>query len=399
VVVPAGFIAFNFTDGLDSIDATHFVRTVYSSRGVCNADRSHCQRGALEVLELTRDVQGTSIAQVVQQFFLPDGPDEAYPVGVASLGGGTFAVSYLPDSNSELLVMNDQRGLLAGPVAIPGDVEGLALTDDGRLAAVRYDGQVDMFDAFTLAQRPETGSYRLGAGVSTPQGLAWDSARSLFLTIDNGTHIMGAQADFSSAFDLDFDLGNLTQAYAVVYRADTDEVLIGDSFGFDDEGGLATTLTVFDGLVPTPARTIVLAGIVPTTARATGTAFVASRAQLVTVVSRASGNPNPALEAVAFVHDADGNQVGKIDLSKVGMKRLFRVAYLPLTDELLFFGSVAGGKTRLVVTDAVGKPERSFRSGAFETTSGFAQVTSGAFIGQLASVELDPAFFFRATLP
>jgi hypothetical protein len=399
VVVPAGFIGFNFTDGLDTIDATHFVRTGFTNRPVCNADRSHCQRGALEVLELTTDALGAPVAQVVQQFFLPDGPDESYPVGVASLGGGRFAVSYLPDADSAILVMDDQRRVLAGPVALPGDAEGLALTGDGRLAAVSYVGQVDLFDAETLAQQPETASYRLGAGVSTPSSLVWDTARNAFLTIDNTTHVVAAAADFSSAADLGLDLSGLTQPYGVAYRADTDEVLVGDSFGFDDLGSLATTLAVFNGVDATPSRTIVLAGIVPTTARAISTAYVASSAQLVTVVTRASGSPNPALEAVALVHDTDGRQVGTIDLSKFGLKRLFQVTYLPVSDELLFSASTADGKRRLVVTDAAGKPRRSLLAGDFAVASGFAQVASGPFIGQLGAVEYDPAFFFRATLP
>jgi hypothetical protein len=318
---------------------------------------------------------------------------------VASLGGGRFAVSYLPDSNSALLIMDDQRGTLAGPVTIPGDVEGLALTGDGRLAAVRYNGPIDMFDAATLAPRPETGAYRLGADVSTPSSLVWDPAQNAFVTLNNSNRIVAAAADFSSSVDLSFDLGAFSQAYGVAYRADTDQLLVGDSFGSDAAGNLATTLTVFNGVNPAPARTIVLAGIVPTTARATSTAFVASRGQLVTVVSRASGNPNPALEAVAFVHDADGNQVGKIDLARFGFKRLLEVTYLPLSDELLFFATTADRKTRLVVTDASGKPERSLLSGAFAAASGFAQVTSGPLSGQLGVVEFDPAFFFRATLP
>jgi hypothetical protein len=399
VVVPDGFMSFNFTDGLDTIDATHFVRTAYTNRAVCNEDRSHCQRGALEILELGADAAGVPVLDVVQQFFLPDGADESYPVGVASLGGGRFAVSYLPEADSQLLVMDADRRTYAGPVAIPGDAEGLALLDDGRLAVVRYNGPVDLFDPTTLAKRPESASYRLGADVSTPAGLTWDASLFMFLTLDNTNHVVAASADFSNAVDLGLDLGLLSTPYAVAYRPDTDQILVGDSFGTSELGDLAATLTVFDGTSTAPARTITLAGIVPTTARATGTAWLASRAQYVTVVSRASGNPNPALEAVAFVHDADGNPVGTIDLARFGLERLFQVTYLPSSDELVFLATTADGQRRLVVTDANGKPQRSLLAGAFARTSGFAPITNGSFAGQLGVVEMNPAFFFRATLP
>src|SRR5439155_3566234 len=131
VSYPAGKTEWNVVDGLEAIDATHFVRTGWLNRPAgCDLSTGHCLQSGLEILE-KKVADGAAFIEVTQQIFFPELPTEQlngeYAVGVAPVGD-KFAVTVLANAGGTALVLINRDGTIAaGPVAIPAanDIEGV----------------------------------------------------------------------------------------------------------------------------------------------------------------------------------------------------------------------------------------------------------------------------------
>jgi hypothetical protein len=402
VTYPATTHAWNFTDGLEAIDATHLVRTGYANRPFdCDANGDHCKQSGLDILEKRTAADGSTSLVVTQQIFLPETASEAlnteYPVGVTPVGA-RFAVSVLGDVGTTLVLLNADGSVAAGPIVYPdqNDLEGIFVDATGRLVGITYNGALSTYNASDLTARAgETGSLGEGVGFAAPWRLTWRSAGTgSYIAYNNNQTLVYATPDFGSITNIGLDLGNMFSLAGVEYKADTDELAVMDRF---DPG----TPTVVTYNLTTKARTasVTLQPGLSYVVRPYGLAYVPSTRQWVTHYRRTSGS-DATLDAVVFVHNADGTLANKADLGQFGFIRIQSVRYNAAADELVLLAVDAGNTTRVVTLDRAGLyPKRSYRTDAVPGIVDLAPITSGAFVGDFGAIQSQPSYFERIALP
>jgi hypothetical protein len=403
VSYPAGTTQWDNTDGLEAVDATHLVRTGWVQRpNGCDATGAHCKQSGLDILEKRTAADGSTVVVVTKQIFLPELAAEAlnteYPVGVAPVGA-RFAVAVLPNAGTttSLVLLNADGTAAVGPkVVASNDVEGLFDDGAGRLVAVDYLGNLSTYNDTDLTPRAgETASLGEGVGFAAPVRLTWRSAGSGSLIAFNGSNrLVSATPDFASITDLGIDLSSFTQVGGVEYKSDTDELLLMDRFPAN------ATPTVVAYSLTTKAKTTstTLQPGLAVTLRPWGVAYIPSTHQLVAHYRRA-GSADPTLDAVAFVHNADGTLATKFDLAQWGFARISSVRYDSGRDQLLFLVVDTSGVTRIVTTDRSFNPKRSYRTDVLPDLSDLTLMSNGPFAGDYGVTQAQPSYFARIALP
>jgi uncharacterized protein YjiK len=111
--------------------------------------------------------------------------DFTYITGVAFHAPDRILVS----SDNNIWDLDFSGNIVAGPVSVDGagDLEGLAQVSNGDIAAADYDAaKLFMFDR-NLNRLPNLDrNYKIGLGVSVPNGLAWNSDTNQYLVAHNG---------------------------------------------------------------------------------------------------------------------------------------------------------------------------------------------------------------------
>jgi hypothetical protein len=403
VSYPAGTNQWDNTDGIEAIDATHLVRTGWSNRPFgCDATGAHCKQSGLDILEKRTAADGSTFVAVTKQIFLPELAAEAlnteYPVGVTPVGA-RFAVAVLPNvgTTTSLVLLNADGTAAAGPkVLASNDIEGLFDDGAGRLVAVDYVGNLSTYNDTDLTPRAgETGSLGEGVGFAVPGRLTWRSAGSGSLIAFNANNrLVSATPDFASITDLGIDLSSFNQVGGVEYKSDTDELLLMDRV----PAGGTPTVVAYNLTTKAKTTTTTLQPGLAVTLRPWSLAYVPSTHQLVAHYRRA-GSADPTLDAVAFVHNADGTLATKFDLAKWGFARINSVRYDSARDQLLFLVVDTGGVTRIVTTDRSFTPKRSYRTDALPDLSDLALMSNGPFAGDYGVTQAQPSYFARISLP
>jgi hypothetical protein len=134
------------------------------------------------------------------------------------------------------------------------------------------------------------------------------------------------------------------------------------------------------------------------TLRPWGLAYAASTHQLVAHYRRTSGT-DATLDASVFVHNADGTLARRFDLGRFGFVRVQSVRYRADRDELVLLAVDGTGATRIVTTDLLGNPHRSYRTDALPDLADVALIGSGPFAGDFGAVTGQPSWFARVALP
>jgi hypothetical protein len=399
---PAGTTQWDNTDGLEAIDATHLVRTGWLNKPIgCDAAGDHCKQSGIEILEKKTAADGSTFVQVVNQIFLPELATEAlnaeYPVGVAPVGA-RFAVTLLPDSGTTLVLLNADGTVAAGPKAMPAaeDIEGLFDDGAGRLVGVGYTGNLTTYSDSDLTPRAgETGNVGEGVGFGAPLRLAWRSAGAGSFLAWNGQRLVSATPDFGAIGDLGIDSSSSVNTISdLEYKPDTDELLLLDRF----PAGGAPTVVAYNLTTRAQTTTVTLQPGLSVTLRPWGVAYIPSTHQLVAHYRRA-GSADATLDAVAFVHNADGTLATKFDLAKWGFTRINSVRYDSVHDQLVFLAVDAGGVVRIVTTDRAFAPKRSYRTDALPDLAELAPMSTGPFAGDFGVVQSQPSYFARVLLP
>lgn len=408
VVYPAGITPTPNVDGLEAEDATHFLRTGYLNEPLCDEAGNDCTYGLVERLELRTDGTGGTYLEVVAQYPLPVVPGyfihEEYPVGVAPLVGGGFAVSTLESTvaiNTHLMLLNADGSLRAGPVAVPGSAEGLV--DDGtRLISLGYDGALRTFDRVTLAENAaDARDLSVGVSYSVPVGLAWRSANGSFLAVNNELRVVTANSSFDAIATVPVDLSSFQQPLALEYKGDSDELVIADRVPPIDP--LTSTrrpaLSLFNPTTGAATGVIWLQGIDYTgVLRLRTVAYVAPQQRFVVHYRRLT-LPNDPVNAQLFFYNLDGSPAGMVDLAPHGFTHVSSVNYLPGGNRLVVVAVATGGGQRLVQLNAAGAPVSSIALDPLRPVAELAPITSGPFVGQLGFIGTQPSEFWRGALP
>ena len=327
VSYPAGTTQWSYTDGIEAIDATHFVRTGWLNRPIdCDADGSHCKQAGIEILE-KKSADGAFFVEVTQQIFLPELPGEelniSYPVGVTPVGG-RFAVSVLSNNGGTTLVLlNSDGSVAAGPTSLPAanDIEGIFDDGAGRIIGLDYDGTLTTYNDTDLTPRAgETGFLGEGVGFAAPFRLTYRRAGGGSFIAYNQQRLVYAAQDFSSISDVGIDLSGFSSLAGVEYRADTDELLLMDRTPVG-----APTVVSFNLFTGTQTSSVTLNPEQTVTVRPLGLAYLSASNQYAVHYRRTSG-ADAALDAVVFIHNADGSLGGKYDLAKLGFTKSRRCA-------------------------------------------------------------------------
>jgi hypothetical protein len=156
VVYPGGMITWSSTDGLDAVDDDHLVRTGWLDTPICDEQGASCLQAGIEILEKQIGVDGAAHLEVIEQIFLPAPLDQQFPVGVAHVGGGRFAVSLIEGARTLLAIIDSEGGLVAGPVEVAGSVEGLFRSEDGRLVGLDSWGSITRVSSRRTTSRPSS---------------------------------------------------------------------------------------------------------------------------------------------------------------------------------------------------------------------------------------------------
>jgi hypothetical protein len=418
----AGKIQWNGTDGIEAVDATHLVRTGYLNAPInCDASNHGCVQAGLDILEKQVAMDGTISYQVTKQILLPElmsvQLNLEYPVGVAPVAMGTkFAVTTLPAAGgtSHLTILNADGTVAAGPTTINGDVEGLYDDGSGRLIGVDYTGNVTDYNDTTAVALMDHASFAEGQSIASPASITWRSAATManpngsYLVLSGDGRLYSTSPAFDSASSLGIDLSGFNSLSAVEYRSDTDEIALLDRLPpVDTATGTRIPVVNFYNLTTLKLdSTVKLLPGVALPLRPISLAFVPAPAmsmtppQLVVHYRRPQASADPAVDAVAFVHNAaTGALVSSFDLAPLGFARIQSVSYAAASSELVFVVVDIGGTTRILTTDLAGKPHHSYRIDPVPYLSDVAPISSGANAGDVGIVEGQPSYFARIRLP
>jgi hypothetical protein len=410
ITYAAGLIQWDATDGIEAIDATHLVRTGWSNTPLnCDAMGNNCTQSGLDILTRTINMDGTSTLQVQSQVILkalPMAPINAeYPVGVAALPGGKVAVTTLPNAGgSRLIILDPTTGnVVAGPTAIAGDVEGLFDDGTGRIIALDYTGNLTTYNDTTAAVRAgETASFPIGAGFSVPLSLTWRSAGTgSYIALSSNKDLDFATPAFDMVTPTGIDLSLIQQGASIDYRPDTDELVIGDRIPFTDAmTGIRSPSVYFYGLTSKAlTRTVRLATGLALPLRLMTVAYVPATQQLFTHFRRPGNAKDVQVDAVVYVHNLDGSLATKFDLSPLGIVHIQSINYRASSDELFLQADDISKTTRILVTDRMGTPHRSYRVDAFPDVIDMTPIASGPFAGDFGAIANQPSSFARISLP
>jgi len=402
VVYPAGKIRWDGTDGLEAIDATHLVRTGWLNAPIncdpADPDGTSCVESGIEVLELGADTNGAPVLVATDQITLPAPYNLAYPVGVAKVGTN-YAVAMLPGAGTELLLVSPAGAIVAGPVADPGDVEGLFDAGGGRLGAIDFRGGLRMYNAADASPRPgETASLFDGLGFGYPRALAWNSTAGGFIALSIDKRLVSAPADFSSVTNLGIDLSAYLDPRGMDYRPEGNQLAIADRIPPVDPatGTRVPRVDFFDLATSARVSSTLLGGLAPNL-RVFSIAYIPGRQQIVSNLRRPGSPPDP-IDTIVYTHRLDGTVASVFDLRPLGIQRVAAVNYLPATDELLCTAVDITGQVRLVVTSPTGQPRRSYRVDPIAGLADVAPITSGPYLGDLGVVISEPSEYVRAVL-
>jgi hypothetical protein len=402
VEYPTGMIVWDFTDGFDAVDDTHYVRTGWlNTPQGCDAEGAGCLQSAIEILERKQRADNTTYLEVVQQIHLPELPDlplnREFGVGVTSLGGGRYAVSTLPgNGQTRLIIIDENRNLLATPVMVDGSREGLFVDGDGRLGALDYSGALSMHDAADATPRAgETATYTVAAGFSVPAHIMWDDENQRFIAYSALGRLAYASATFDAILgDVALDLSGLAQLSGMTYLGASHDLAVMDRLPPLLGGVRTPAVQLFNLDTLAAGPTFVLNGGPALPLRPRTVAFVPSIGYVVHH-RRPGGVVDAALDATAYVHDGAGNFVRAIDLAPIGVARITSVNYLHVTDELAFFVVDTAGIGRLVITSVAGAPRRSYPLSAIAGASDLTQLPGG----ELGVIFNQPSEFARVLMP
>lgn len=396
--VNPGAIRWDFSDGLEAIDATHLVHTFWLNAPInCAPDGTGCIESGIEVLTIA----GTQ-ATVTAQLPLPEPLNLEFAVGVTPVGAN-FAVTTLPDGGgSRLVLISGATGaVLAGPTAIAGSVEGLFITPAGAIGALDYHGNYTAYNAADLTVRAgESASYPAAAGLSNFGALAWNSAAGELIAMNAADRrIVSAPQSFATVTEIPIDLSFYVLPSSLDYRADTNQLAIVDRLPPLDflTGARIPTVDFFDLPGGALAGSLQLQQV-PLPVRTFTVAHVAAHGQLATHYRRPGGVADSALDARVFLHNLDGTLASSFDLAPFGFPRVSSVNYLPATDELLVAARDMTGTLRLVVTSAIGQPRRSYRVDAITGFADVAQLAPGADSPKVGVLIGQPSEYVRVTL-
>jgi len=338
---------------------------------------------------------------VTKQIFLPELPTATlnawYPVGVAPIGN-KFAVSVLPDSGgTTLVVLNADGSVAAGPVALPNanDIEGLFDDGAGHLVGLDYHGTLTEYNDSNLSALAATGNVGEGVGFMAVR-LAWrSSGAGSFVASDGNRNLVYATPDFSSTSSVGIDTSGLNNITGLDYKPATDELLVMDRF---PNSGVPTVVT-FNLTTKAQTSSVTLQPGVTGKFRAWSLAYLPSTNQTVVNYRRNAGNTDPTLDAVAFVHNADGTLASKFDLAPLGFTAISSVRYDAANDQLIFIAVDSIGVTRIVTTDRAGKPKRAYRADALPGLADVTPMSNGPYAGDYGIVQGQPSFYARIALP
>lgn len=279
------------------------------------------QASRIEVLRK----DGTVVAEI-----LPAEPlGSSYITGVSYLAPDHILVS----SGNGIWEIDFAGNILAGPITLygVGDIEGLAQLSNGNIVAADHDaGKIFFFDKNLNRLPSKDRSYKVGIGVSTPDGAAWNTDTNQHLighaptvqateivsippTLDSATQVVDlARYGFDAIQRLSYLSDEHLIAAAIRYSPHA--IVL-----FDNSGNLVQQIDV--SAIGSP-RAI---AYIPTTKQ-----FAVGFFQAPLQVS---------------ILDRNGTLVRTIDLSSMGISRV---------DGLTFFDPAdpSGGKFLLVVNDA-----------------------------------------------
>ena len=389
-------IRWTYTDGLEAIDDTHFVRTGWLDTPVqCETT---CVQAGIEVLELVTGPDGAR-ARVTQQIALPPPYNTQFAVGVAAIGtaGTSFAVTVLDDHQTTLLLIDAAGTVLAASTIAPG-VEGVFDAAGGRIGTLDYHGSLALYDATTAAPLGQTADYRRGIDLVVPAAIAWLPAPRERLVLASGAdrRLVTVGPDGSSSpayFPASYD-----NPSGLDYKADTEQLVITNRVPPIDETTNRRIPTV-DFL---SASTFALASSiqlrdVPLPVRTQSLAYLGSSKLIATIYGRPGAVPD-AIDAVVYLHDLSGALVRTFSLAPYGFVDLESASYLASSDELLLLAKDFTGTRRLVVTTTTGTPVRSYRTDELDGPLDLAPMTDGPYAGDVGVLE-DAGSYVRIRQP
>lgn len=266
------------------------------------------------------------------------------PVGTSFISGASFVpAATLSRTESGFLVGTDNIVALldaAGNIIVSAEipealsVEGVAQTETGAIVAADiFAGKLFFFDK-KLKRTPEMDrDYRLGLGVASPFGLAWDALFERHLVLGSAPEdgptaqqVTAVTPDLASGQRaIDLNAQGFTRGRRMTYIPEENMTAVAHQTGpraillFDKEGNLAETLDV--SAVGSPSAI----------------AYVPSRREFAV---RITGNTNAKL---LYMFSRGGQLTRTVDLSATGITSIAALTH---------FGSASGGEGQLLVLDA-----------------------------------------------
>ena len=266
------------------------------------------------------------------------------PVGPSFVSGAAFVpASALSRTEAGFLVgfdniiaLLDAKGAVILSAEIPEalSVEGVAQTETGAIVAADvFAGKLFFFDK-KLKRTPELDrDYRIGFGVVSPLGLAWDDLFNRHLVLgaapDAGPtaqRVTAVTPDLASAKQaIDLDAQGFARGRRMTYIPEENLTAVAHQTGpraillFDKEGNLAETLDV--SAVGSPSAI----------------AYIPSRREF---ALRVTGAANAK---TLFILSRDGQLSRTVDLTATGITSVVALTH---------FGAASGGEGQLLILDA-----------------------------------------------
>lgn len=266
------------------------------------------------------------------------------PVGTSFVSGAAFvSAGALTRTESGFIVGSDNVVALldaAGNIIVSKEipealsVEGVAQTETGAIVAADiFAGKLFFFDK-KFNRTPELDrSYRIGFGVASPNGLAWDALFERHLVLGlapengpNAQQVTGVDPSLASTKQaIDLTAQGFTRGRRMTYIPEENLTAVAHQTGpraillFDKEGNLAETLDV--SAVGSPSAI----------------AYIPSRREFAV---RITGTANAK---TLFIFSRNGQFSRTVELSATGITSIAALTH---------FGAASGGEGQLLVLDA-----------------------------------------------